>query len=381
MINTQRLVDLRELYGLSRKELANKLGVKEQTIWQYEKEIIEPSFQVLRGMTELFSVNSDYFFNSSNVPQVAIKDHLNYRTKNNQPTKSDNYELKYIDYVHYYIQYLNQFVTIRHHDLVNVQKQINREYHSLITYEEHMNHMDRFADIVRKELEIESNSKLMYILEKYGVYILEKKLPTEKDAYSIWVEDTPYIVLNKDLQSEARRTYSLAHELGHLLMHRDIDISVLVSSEYNKLEKEANEFAACLLLPLKDIKKDFISLPKPSNPNSYVRLKQKYHVSIAAIEYRCYKLGLLSANQNSYFYKLMNKNRYRIKEPLDDKWALTVPGKLLYMTKFVLNHGISKDSILGTNGIKGEFLDGLFGFREPIFSEHRSTQSPIEISY
>lgn len=381
MINTQRLVDLRELYGLSRKELANKLGVKEQTIWQYEKEITEPGFQVLRGMTELFSVNSDYFFNSSNIPQVAIKDHLNYRTKNNQPTKSDNYELKYIDYVHYYIKYLNEFVTIRHYDLINLQKQINREYNSLITYEEHMNHMDRFADIVRKELKIESNSKLMYILEKYGVYVLEKKLPIEKDAYSIWVEDTPYIVLNKELQSEARRTYSLAHELGHLLMHRDIDISVLVSSEYNNLEKEANEFAACLLLPLMDIKKDFVSLSKPSNPNSYVRLKQKYHISIAAIEYRCYKLGLLSANQNSYFYKLMNKNRYRIKEPLDDKWPLTVPGKLLYMTKFVLNHGISKDSILGSKGIKGEFLDGLFGFREPIFSECRNTHHPIEISY
>ena len=366
-MNTQRLADIRELYGFSKEKLASKLNVGKKEIVKLEKGVIDPNFIIIRKLTELFSVSPDYFFNVNNIPHVAQKENLTHQMK-----KLDRYELKYIDFIHYYIEYFEQFVTINHHDILPIMYNISQKYKSLMTYKKRMSDMENLASEVRKKLNIKNNKKMMYILEQYGVYILEKELSSEKDAYSIWVKDTPYIVLSRRGQSEARRTFSLAHELGHLLMHHDIDISKLTIDEYNKLEDEANQFASCLLLPEKEIKKDFETINNPSDPNSYLYLKEKYHVSITAIEYRCYKLGLLGTSQNNHFYMLLNKNKYRFNGPLDNKWALTVPGKIIYMVKLILNHCVSLNEILTSHEIKGKFLSNLFCLREPLFSDKYS---------
>ncbi|WP_039731044.1 ImmA/IrrE family metallo-endopeptidase, partial [Enterococcus mundtii] len=60
------------------------------------------------------------------------------------------------------------------------------------------------------------------------------------------------------------------------------------------IEKEANDFASYFLLPEQEFINDFKQIKKKSNPYSYVELKMKYMVSIIALEYRAYKLGLLS---------------------------------------------------------------------------------------
>ena len=81
MINTQRLIDIRELYGFSREKLASKLAINEQKVIQFENGVIDPNFIAIRKLTELFSVSPDYFFNVSNIPHVAIEESLTYRTK------------------------------------------------------------------------------------------------------------------------------------------------------------------------------------------------------------------------------------------------------------------------------------------------------------
>ncbi len=40
-----------------------------------------------------------------------------------------------------------------------------------------------------------------------------------------------------------------------------------------------------------------------SNPDSYILLKSDLNVSIQALEYRAFKLGLLTPKQHSYFYR------------------------------------------------------------------------------
>lgn len=365
MINIQRLIDLREMNGLSRKDLANKLSITEQNVWQYENRLIDPSFVVLRKLTDLFAVNPDYFFNVGSISHVAVKENLTYRTKRNQPTKPDKYELRYIDFVHYYIGYFEQFLAIKNRDLMSIQKNIHRKYNMLMTYEEHMKIIDDLASDVRESLIIKDNKEIMYILEQYGIYILERKLPNKQDAYSIWVKDTPYIVLNNSGQSETRRTYSLAHELGHLLMHRGIDISELTLTEYNNLEREADEFASCLLLPKEEINKAFVAINNPSDPKEYLFLEKQYHLPVSTIENRCYRLGLLNHCQHIAFCKSLNDLINFSNKNLNGNSTLTIPAKILYLVNFVLKNCISLDKVLAANEIKVEFLNKLFGFRKP----------------
>lgn len=50
----------REVKGLSQKELATKIGVKQNTISQYENNIKRPSYEILILIADFFDVSVDY---------------------------------------------------------------------------------------------------------------------------------------------------------------------------------------------------------------------------------------------------------------------------------------------------------------------------------
>ena len=58
----EKLQSLRELNGLSRKELADKLNVSEQAIWQYENEYTVPKFEIANELKRLFNVKAQFFY-------------------------------------------------------------------------------------------------------------------------------------------------------------------------------------------------------------------------------------------------------------------------------------------------------------------------------
>lgn len=67
-------------------------------------------------------------------------------------------------------------------------------------------------------------------------------------AYSMWVDGVPIVVLNSTNQSLSRWRFDIAHELGHLLLHRDSRISERRDSD----ETAADLFAGELLFPTSD---------------------------------------------------------------------------------------------------------------------------------
>lgn len=57
----KRLKRLRELKGISQKELANELGnINQQTISNYEVGVREPDIQTLIKLADYFGVSIDY---------------------------------------------------------------------------------------------------------------------------------------------------------------------------------------------------------------------------------------------------------------------------------------------------------------------------------
>ena len=71
----------------------------------------------------------------------------------------------------------------------------------------------------------------------------------------------------------------MAHELGHwILGHIVSDVKSQADAEYRSNESDANQFASAFLLPKEACLKD---LQYPTVLNEYLRLKEKWHVSIA----------------------------------------------------------------------------------------------------
>jgi hypothetical protein len=99
------------------------------------------------------------------------------------------------------------------------------------------------------------------LLETQGVILSRFSMGSEEvDAFSCWISGCPFIVLGAGKQSAVRSRFDAAHELGHLILHRDISQEDLENPKMRaRLEKEANQFAGAFLLPRTSLLGEFYS--------------------------------------------------------------------------------------------------------------------------
>lgn len=374
MFNGEKLRNLRELNGLSRKELADKLNISEQAVWQYENDSILPRIEILNQLRNLFHVETRYFFSPEYLIVKASEEKIAYRAKDRTSRKKTKLELTFLNYIDHYINCFEQHLLVPKTPIISIREESlkfiersNLERNEIIK---------KIAEFSRTKLSLKDNKDLMYTLENSGIYILEKNLGSQIDAYSAVTKDGRlYIILGTVKKSAVRRNFDLAHELGHLLLHANVDMDTLSPNELNIIEKEAYLFASVFLLPEKEFISDFSELKRKSNPDYYIDLKRKYLVSIAALEMRAYGLGLLSYQENRYFWGQLTRKKYKLFEPLDDEIPPVKPGKLRYLFKFVLTKNVvNLDNLLNQFNIQPTFLSKLFNLDEHFFDHYLETE-------
>lgn len=135
------------------------------------------------------------------------------------------------------------------------------------------------------------------IAEQLGAEVRVMPLSADISGILYRQDDRKVIVVN-DAHSAVRRRFTIAHELGHLVLHRGVPVHVDDSFRVNLRsprsstaddveEIEANAFAANLLMPASwlasELKDDTVDL----NDEGEVRaLAERYQVSFQAMMFR-----------------------------------------------------------------------------------------------
>jgi Zn-dependent peptidase ImmA (M78 family) len=141
------------------------------------------------------------------------------------------------------------------------------------------------------------------IAKKLGVEICEDKLDDDVSGVLVMKNTAPFIFINEK-QSENRQRFTIAHELGHFVIHHsdwhvDTGKSIKIynrdskSSSGEHLEEiEANQFAAELLMPKENIDR-FMAKQKITNfdEDSIEELAKFLKVSLQALSIRLAKLS------------------------------------------------------------------------------------------
>lgn len=368
----EKLQSVRELNGLSRKELADKLNLSEQAIWQYENQYTVPKFEVANELKKVFNVKAQFFYTEPFATNISKVESIAYRAEDREARKKTKMETTFIDFTSYFLDKFESKLNLPTSPLPSLRDESIQLYNTSMETNDRLLQLEKIAENARKRLDVQSNSELLYKLELSGIYILEKNMGTSIDAYSTWAsQEKPFIILGNKKKSAVRRNFDLAHELGHLLLHYKIDMDSLTKDEHKIIEKEANDFASFFLLPKEQFLKDFSTISKKSNPESYLDLKMKYMVSIGALEYRAYKMGLLTFEENRYFYASLNRKDYKKNEPLDEDIAIIRPGKVRSLLDLIFkNHLFSLNDILNDYYIDRSFLESLFGIENKFLSKY-----------
>lgn len=112
---------------------------------------------------------------------------------------------------------------------------------------------------------------------------------------SLSKKDGLWVIKVNKFHSETRQRFTIAHELGHYVYHKDDDIDEheFVDTTFfrgmtsNNLEYTANRFASELLMPEKDVRR----LIDTDKIRSVAELASKFGVSSAAMLYRIKELN------------------------------------------------------------------------------------------
>jgi len=182
-------------------------------------------------------------------------------------------------------------------------------------------------------------SNFLALAESKGVITARVVFDSEKvQAFSFWNGTKPFIFLASDATSSARARFDVAHEIGHLVLHRGVGQEDVENPKVlRNVEEEANRFAGALLLP----KQSFPNEVFTTRLDAFVELKRRWKVAIQAMVYRCKDLGVFDEYQITNLYKQISARKWRTREPLDDLAAfpLEQPRMLNRAVSLVLSAG------------------------------------------
>ncbi|WP_438279680.1 helix-turn-helix domain-containing protein [Pseudomonas alabamensis] len=139
---------------------------------------------------------------------------------------------------------------------------------------------------------------------------------TKMDGLSQWDEsqNRPFILLSVDKRNYFRSRFDLAHELGHIVLHRNIKTFDIL--HLKEIEKQANYFASCLLMPEESLS---VELPKYPSLENLLMLKKRWGVSVAAIIYRAEKSHLITEDEALRLRKNYSARGWSKGEPFDQE--------------------------------------------------------------
>jgi Zn-dependent peptidase ImmA (M78 family)/transcriptional regulator with XRE-family HTH domain len=175
---------------------------------------------------------------------------------------------------------------------------------------EHKGNIEEIAQLTRAAWNLPTGpiDNLVHAIENAGGIVIRFSFETRKMfGLSEWIPPAPPLFFLNDHPeiSADRDRFTLAHELGHVLLHHLPNPA---------MEKESDRFAAEFLMPQKDIRSHFKA---PVKLHTVARLKPYWKVSMAALVYRAHELRVINDNQHTYLRIQLQGKGYRYREPAE----------------------------------------------------------------
>jgi Zn-dependent peptidase ImmA (M78 family)/transcriptional regulator with XRE-family HTH domain len=221
---------------------------------------------------------------------------------------------------------------------------------------------DDAADTVRDEWNVTAGPvpDLVSLLEQAGARVVVRDLETgQLDAVSQWGHNRRPLFLVNTAAPADRFRFSLAHELGHIVMHHE-------PGDSRTQEEEADRFAAEFLMPYNVITAE---LKRGIDLASLRNLKSRWGVSMAALIRRAQSLGAITEWQYRNLMVEMSALGYRTDEPID--LPRETPHRIAELVvRFEQEHGLDWTRAADLAGLNHEefhqvYLCAAPSFRDP----------------
>ena len=295
MIYGERIKQARQLSALTQSELAERIGVHQATIAHIEAGRVLPSLDTVEAIAEVTQLLPS-FFSRQPIEDFPIGS-LAYRARKGMRAIERDGAYQFTKLCVEQARQMGRKLTLP--QLPNFQS--NDEPREA-------------AKLTRSALGIDAEKPILHlvnILERNGFLIIG--LPFELprfDAFSTWISvdgQRPVVSISAGKPGDRLR-YSVAHELGHIVLHKGMPAGITL------LEREADEFAAEFLLPEDPMRR---TLTPQFNLTAAARLKQRWGVSMQALIRRARSLDIITERHYRYLFEQLARRGWRINEPVE----------------------------------------------------------------
>ena len=348
----ERLTQAREYLGMTKRALAQRSGLSQQMIGSYERGISNPTDGVIDTLAAVLDVPFGFFLLPRSKEQVT---HVFWRAMASDTVQSQKRTTQQLQWAIETIDLLEEFVELPPYRLPKLEVP---EWRSLSD-----ERIETLAENLRLAwgLGRQPVEDMTLLLENAGIPVLALEIENRKQAgflYSSRLLERPIIGVNTFEQSLARQRFSLAHELGHLLMHRAVLPSETANRTSNKqIEAQAHRFASAFLFPREAFHREVYDFSLAE----FSVLKRTWGVSVMTQVIRARDLGLITADQMETLFKQASRKGYRrhLGEPWDDVLKLEKPRMLPRAVAALIKED---------GGLWGDFLQD-FHFSIPAMEE------------
>ena len=221
-------------------------------------------------------------------------------------------------------------------------------------------------------------SDMLLVLENAGIICVREELGFSKmDGASRWfsTDGLPYVFLASDKANGVRSRFDAAHELGHLVLHRNVT-DLEFSKRYPELERQAHLFAGAFLLPAESFAAE---VTKPSL-DTFLALKMRWRVSIGAMIMRCRRLNIFDEEYATRLWKNYSARGWRRLEPRDNEIGFE-PIRLLPRAVNALLNGVNlnREGLLLAMGFSAKDCQLLCSLPEGFFDKPASVSDLSEL--
>ncbi len=320
--NPRMLVLARESRGLSQAELATAIEVTQGKISKYENGLLEVSDDDLVRIAAVLGYEAAFFLETNQVHGLGTSLLFN-RKRKTAPVHVQRRIVAQVNVVRMQIERL----------LLGAEVAVENRFERL--------DIDRFngdAEAVARQTRIAWRlppgpvANLTAAIESAGGIVAVCDFSTDRiDAVHMWLERLPPMFFMNAQVTGDRHRFSLAHEVGHAIMH---------SLPSEDVEGEADRFAGEFLMPAEEIGPQLIGL----TIQRAAQLKMQWKVSMQAIIVRAWHLRRITEQRYRSLYTQISVHGYRRNEPFPIPFEQpTVLGLLIKVHKE--HHGYSEEDM------------------------------------
>lgn len=330
-VNGERVCQAREMAAMTQSDLALRVNVSQPMVAHIEKGLKQPSLELAEAIARETRVSLDFLCQPSgpSLPEGSLL----FRARANVSAKKLNQAHAFAERV------FEMYVRMsKHFDLPAPKlKPVQGSPQSA-------------AIAARKILGLPPGHAVPHLIrafEKAGGVVLTIPELDGREAFAVWAADRPVVALGPTLHGDRLR-FSVAHEIGHLMMHQ-------APTAKTKAEKDAHLFAAELLLPAVSIAED---LESAITIERLGRLKQKWGVAMSALLQRAKELGVIS--RRNHYRLIREMAHWRKAEPAEYAIPIEKPRALRQMAEYLYGNAIDYEQVSKEFDLPSSFVREVF---------------------